>query len=58
MIPRSTKAARQAENLALFDFDLSDEEMQLIDGLDGTQPEFQAGGEGEEERGRGRRRDA
>ncbi|KAL4451545.1 hypothetical protein ABPG75_007207 [Micractinium tetrahymenae] len=38
VVPRTTKVNRLEENLALFDFDLSDGEMQLLDSLDGTQP--------------------
>ena len=36
MIPRSSKQHRMQENLQVFDFDLSDAEMQAIDALDGT----------------------
>jgi diketogulonate reductase-like aldo/keto reductase len=32
-IPRSSNPARMADNIAVFDFSLSDEEMKRIDGL-------------------------
>ena len=38
VIPRSTKRARMASNLALDDFALSAEQMSAIDALDGTDP--------------------
>jgi diketogulonate reductase-like aldo/keto reductase len=34
VIPRSTRADRIAENADLFDFELTDGEMQLLEGLD------------------------
>lgn len=40
IIPRSSKQWRMQENLAIFDFDLSDSEMQMIDALDGSQPQL------------------
>ena len=36
LIPRSSKQHRMQENLQLFNFDLTDAEMQAIDALDGT----------------------
>jgi diketogulonate reductase-like aldo/keto reductase len=36
VIPRSSSTQHIADNLALFDFELSDVEMQAINGLDGT----------------------
>ncbi len=34
VIPKSTKAARMAENIDVFDFDLNAEELAAIDALD------------------------
>lgn len=36
VIPRSRSTQHIVDNLALFDFDLTDMEMQAINGLDGT----------------------
>lgn len=38
--PKSSQPVRQAENLAIFDFSLADEEMQALDGLDRPDPEM------------------
>jgi diketogulonate reductase-like aldo/keto reductase len=38
VLPKSTSAARMAENLALFDFSLGDEAMRKIDGLAPDEP--------------------
>lgn len=39
-IPKSADPARQAQNLAVFDFTLSSEEMAALDGLDAPDPEM------------------
>lgn len=38
MIPRTTKPFRMVENLDLFSFDLTDEDMLALDALDGADP--------------------
>jgi diketogulonate reductase-like aldo/keto reductase len=35
VVPRTSKVNRMEENLALFAFDLSDQDMQRLDALDG-----------------------
>lgn len=40
IIPRTAKQYRMQENLQVFDFDLTDADMQRIDALDGSQPQL------------------